>query len=397
MKILISSLIDLKKSSHNSRLHQFIRHLSYNHEISVVSINDWWKPKWDQRSEEYQKDFISILDGLDYTYISEKKISPILQEIISIMEPRSIRDILKRDFDIHFSYNSLICGYAISKRFNTMGINTIYDLADDLPEMARTSPQIPGLLKPLSGLMSAKMLEKNIKLAEKVTYTTESLRRSYDIPDHKSVIIPNGVDTDLFKPYENAGLKSDLGIDDECFVIGHVGVLREWLDFEPLFKAIKVLSGSNNIKMLIVGGGIGLNHTKKLASRYGISNNIIFTGTLPYSKVPRYISCMDVGVIPFRLDNVSQNSLPLKLFEYMACKVPVISTNVRGISDNFNDIVLYASNSKDYIHRISELNENEDLKKALGMAGRERMRNHFDWSKLSLKLEKLIADLTEVS
>lgn len=397
MNILISSLIDLKKSSHNSRLHQFLKHLSDKHKISIISINDWWKPKWDPRSEEYQKDFISVLDNLDYTYITNKKISPILQEMISVIEPSSIKDILKKDFDIHLSYNSLFCGYAISKRFNSKGLNTIYDLADDLPEMTRTSPQIPCLLKSFGGRLSAKMLKKNIKLAKKVTCTTESLSRSYDIPNKKSVIIPNGVDTDLFKPYEDAGIKGDLGIDDECFVIGHVGVLREWLDFEPVFKAIKMLSGSYNLKMLIVGGGIGLNDTKKLASKYSISENVIFTGTLPYSKVPRYISCMDVGIIPFKSDNVSQNSLPLKLFEYMACKKPVISTNVRGINDNFNDMVMYASNFEDYIQRIKELNENEDLKNALGTAGRERMISEFDWSKVTLKLEKLIGDLAVVS
>jgi len=397
MKILISSIIDLKNSSHNSRLHQFIKHLSYKHEISVVSINDWWKPKWDQSSEEYQKDFMSILDNLDYTYVTNRRISPILQESISVLEPSSIKEVLKRDFDVHFSYNSLFCGYAISKRFKSKGINTIYDLADDLPEMTRTSPQIPGPLKPLGAILSAKILKKNIKLAEKVTCTTKSLSRSYDIPDHKSVIIPNGVDTDLFKSYENIRLKGDLGIDDQRFVIGHVGVMREWLDFEPLFKAIKVLSRSYNLKMLIIGGGIGLSDTKKLASKYGILEDVIFTGTIPYSQVPRYISCMDVGIIPFKSDNVSQNSLPLKLFEYMACEKPVISTNVRGINDNFDDMVMYASNFEDYIQRITELSENRDLRCALGIAGRERMICDFDWSKITFKLEKLIEDLAVVT
>jgi len=42
VKILVSSIVDLSKTSHN-RLHQFIRHLSRNHSITVLSINDWWK------------------------------------------------------------------------------------------------------------------------------------------------------------------------------------------------------------------------------------------------------------------------------------------------------------------------------------------------------------------
>lgn len=397
MKILISSLIDLQKSSHNSRLHQFIKHLSGKHDISVVSINDWWKAKWDKRSAEYQRDFEDLLNDINYTYLTDREISPILQEITSVIEPSSIKNLLKNDYDIHFSYNCLFCGYAISKRLNSKGVNTVYDLADDLPGMARTSPQIPGPLKPLGGFVSAAVLRKNIELAKKVSCTTRYLSNTYEVPSDKSVLIPNGVDTNLFKNYNSNGLKSELHIDDDCFVVGHVGVLREWLDFEPLFEAFKLLSKTCNMKLLIVGGGIGFEETVGLASKYGISNKVIFTGTVPYSQVPHYISCMDAGIIPFKLDEVSQNSLPLKLFEYMACGKPVISTYVEGIRENFGDMVLYASNYEDYAQRIGELHADEDFKNELGAAGRKRMLNDFDWSKISLKLERLFEDLAVVS
>ena len=42
MKILITSVVDLKKTAHN-RLHQFVKYLNRNHEVVVLSINDWWK------------------------------------------------------------------------------------------------------------------------------------------------------------------------------------------------------------------------------------------------------------------------------------------------------------------------------------------------------------------
>lgn len=397
MKILISSLVDLQKSSHNSRLHQFIKNLSGKHEISVVSINDYWKEKWDPKSKEFQDDFKHLLDNINYIYLTDKKISPILQEMTSVIEPSSIKGLLKEDYDIHFSYNCLFCGYAITKRLNLKGINTIYDLADDLPGMARTSPQIPGPIKPLGGLVSKMVLKKNISLAKKVTCTTESLSHLYEVPSDKSVLLPNGVDTDLFKNHNSDNIKNELQIDNDCFIIGHVGVLREWLDFDALFKAFKILSISFNMKLLIVGGGIGYEDTVRLANKYNILKNVIFTGTVPYSQVPRYISCMDVGIIPFKLDEVSLNSLPLKLFEYMACEKPVISTNVKGIKENFGDMVLYVSNCDDYFQRISELHADEDLKNALGTAGRYRVINDFDWSKVTLKLEKLIRDLAVVS
>lgn len=392
MRILISSLIDLQKSSHNSRLHQFIKHLSKRHEISVISINDYWKPRWDKKSEEFRDDFKDLFDGITYTYLTEKRISPILQETTSALKSRRIENLLKRDYDIHFSYNCLFLGYTLAKQLNSKGINTIYDLADDLPKMAKSSPQIPAPFKSLGGFVSLAVLKKNISLARKVTCTTESLSHAYDVPNDKSIIIPNGVDTNLFKNLYSKNIKNQLGIDDDSFIIGHIGVLREWLDLEPLFKSIKVLSSTINLKMLIVGGGIGYEDTVNLAKKYNILHNVIFAGTVPYSQVPGYISCMDVGIIPFKLNEVAQNSLPLKLFEYMACEKPVISTDIKGIKENLGDMVLYATNCEEYISRILEIRSDEGLKNSLGVAAREKVVKDFDWSKISLKLEKAIID-----
>jgi hypothetical protein len=73
MDILVTSIVDLNKSAHNSRLHQFLKVLSDKHEILVLSINDWWKAKWDDQSEEYNKDFENSLSNIKQIYLTEKK------------------------------------------------------------------------------------------------------------------------------------------------------------------------------------------------------------------------------------------------------------------------------------------------------------------------------------
>ena len=173
-----------------------------------------------------------------------------------------------------------------------------------------------------------------------------------------------------------------------------MGVLREWIDFEPLFVAVEQLSKKFDIKLLVVGGGVGYEETIELAKKNGLSNNMIFTGTVPYSKVPRYISCMDVCAIPFKLDAVSQNSLPLKLFEYMACEIPVISTKVDGIIETVQNRVLYASNSDDYKDKIIELYNNEKMRKTMGAEGREFVENNYNWSSITSELEKRLMEVS---
>ena len=390
MKILITSIVDLKKSAHNSRLHQFLMYLSKNHEITVLSINDWWKAEWDDKSREYGEDFEDLFDKISILYLTEKKISPVLQEIYSIKTVGNLlRKIGYRDFDVHFNYNALISGYAVAKKMKSVGVNTIYDIADDLPEMIKTSPQVPNLLRPIGGFIGDLAMKRNIYISEKVSHTTDSLRSSCGIPSNKSELIPNGVDTELFRKYPSDDIKKELGITN-AFVVGHVGVLREWIDLEPLFIAVKQLSEKLDINLLIVGGGVGYEDAMKLAKKYGLLKNAIFTGTVPYTQVPKYISCMDVCIIPFKLDAVSQNSLPLKLFEYLACEKPVISTKVEGIMATVQNRVLYASNSEEYKNRIIELYNDEDLRKKMELDGRKFVEKDYNWSLITSKLEKIL-------
>ena len=147
------------------------------------------------------------------------------------------------------------------------------------------------------------------------------------------------------------------------------------------------------MKLLIVGEEGGLKKNKELAKRYGISDKIIFTGTIPYKQVPKYISCMDVCLIPFKLDAVSQSSLPLKLFEYMACEKPVISTKIAGVVNAVQDRVLYASAEEEYHDKIVKLYKDEELRIKLGVEGRNYVKQNYEWSKLALKLESVLEEV----
>lgn len=393
MKIFISSMVDLKKSFHNSRLHQLLKYLSDRHEITVLSINDWWKSGIDPGWTNYCRDFDNLFDKIEYIYLTEKRINPILQDLTSIINIQKFKiNLFKNDYDVHFCYNCLLFGYIITKHFKSKNIGTLYDIADDIPEMARTSMQIPPIMRPIAGSISNLIFKKNIHLANKISCTAKSLIDSYEIPLNKSVIIPNGVDPDLFKNYSSENLRIKLGLEN-YFVLGHVGVLREWLDFNPIFKALKLLTNSMDIKMLIVGGGPRFNETIELAKKYDVSTSIYFTGTIPYSQLPYYISCMDVGIIPFRRYAVSENSLPLKLFEYMACEKPVISTEISAIHDSLGNAILYGSNSDELVNQIRELYFKEDFRIQLGKNGRRLVIDDFSWEKISERLELLIREL----
>ncbi len=395
MKILITSIVDLRKTSHN-RLHQFIRHLSPNHSITVLSINDWWKTSQTDVSQ-YQAGVEDILKNIDIRYFTTGKLSPYLQEVFSVATMnRILAEIDYTSFDVHLNYNTLASGYRVARKLKSAGINTVYDIADDLPRMIRNSPQIPFMLRPVGGLIGKALVNRNINIATKVTSITDSFQDFYHIPENKFKLVSNGVDTELFKSYPSQQLRQSLGINSD-FVVGYVGVLREWTDFEPVFTAIKQIDRDRyHIKLLIVGEEGGINRVEHLAEKYQISDRVIFTGTVPYTRVPEYISCMDTCLIPFNSSAVADSAVPLKLFEYMACEKPVICSRMTNVSRLARDRVFYASNGEEYRDNLIALYGNSELREKVGREGRRFVEHDYSWENTLSNLEGVLHDAREV-
>ena len=375
MKILITSIIDIVNSQH-SRLHEFIKYLSERHDITILCINDWWKSKQsDMRI--YAKDFDEIFSKVNILYLTDKRISPIIQEIFSL---KKISEVASERFDVHLNYGSPISGYIAARR-----INTVFDIADDLGAMIRVSPQIPWLLRPFGSVLGDFLIKENIDRSKMITVTHENLVEHYNIPENKCKVIPNGVDTRLFRDYGSMK-RDELGLDG--FILGYIGVLREWVDLKPVFLALKELN--EDIKMIIIGGEGNLKQNVDLALQCGLEDRVVFIGTVPYSQTPMFISAMDVCIIPFRRGAISDHSLPLKLFEYMACKKPIISTELAGVKKIIGENILYANSCEDYVNQISKTYMSNKLRSQMGEYGRNFVTSNYDWSEITKDLEKVL-------
>lgn len=391
MNILLTSIIDLEKTTH-SRLHQIIKYLVKNHTVTLMSINDCWKSE-KITADLSNPEISSFLNKVEIKKFTDKKMSPIRQELNSrILLPRLFEEVDCTTFDVHFNYNTLFSGYYSAKKLKKIKINTVYDIADNLPAMIKNSPQINRYLGGTAGYFGRIMVQRNIGISKKVTYITRSLRNNLSIPDEKALLIPNGVDIDLFKKIKNQDSKKKMGLEDN-FIIGFLGALREWVDFVPLFEAVKELKTKYpNLKVLIIGEEEGLNQVKEQAKRLHIQENVIFNNAVPYDQVPKNINCMDACVIPFVKDKIGEDSLPLKLFEYMACEKPVISTELKGIKEAVSDNVLYATNKNEYIQQIMALYEDNSLREKMGKNGRKFVEKEYSWSRILGNFSTLLED-----
>ncbi len=389
MRILITSIVDLKRSAHN-RLHEFIRQLLRNHEVTILSIKDWWKAE-QVDADRYNRGVKDIWPHVSVQYFTSLKISPILQEMISLFTlGRRLRQL--GDFDIHFNYNTLVSGLFLSVMMKRRGVNTVYDLADDLPAMIRTSPQISPVLRPFGGMFASLMLRCNLHIAEKVTLTTEALNLPARYQE-KYIVLPNGVDTSLFSKGDSRDLRKELGIEDS-FVMGYVGVLREWVDLRPTLRALAALREKEyKVRLLVLGEEGGLDACRLLTQEFGVADQVLFIGTVPYEQVPRYVSLMDVGLIPFGYNPVASGALPLKLLEYMSCEIPVICTPLPGISTAVGDTVLYAGNAAEIIQHIERIKERPAEVKRMQAEGRTLVKQNFEWRNIADQLGNVLDEV----
>ena len=266
----------------------------------------------------------------------------------------------------------------------------VFDFCDDIVDWVSQSAQIPLFFKPAGKYFARSLLTYNLKRADHVTYSLDFLKQKFRIKDEKSSLIPNGVDTILF--YKSSGrLKEIPENSNNHFVLGFVGYLGDWIEFEPVFEALKKVKASFNISLLIVGQGPKLSYYKKMVSQNNLEDRVIFTGNVPYQDVPRLIESMNVCLLPFDNSSVSQNALPLKLFEYMICEKPVLSSSfLQGVKQMIGTHISYYSNVDDLVELITLYHQNPILSEEVGIKGREFVENNYNWDSICSKFEKIL-------
>jgi glycosyltransferase involved in cell wall biosynthesis len=335
-----------------------------------------------QIDDDYLK---NCLENVEIVYPSNRKTNSLLQDML-LARRFAVDTSIKKEFDVLLNFNDLIGAYFIQKR---LGLPMVFDICDDVPHYVANSPQVPRLLRPLSQKLAKSMLKKNTKASSRITYTTESLKKAYALEAKKSTLIPNGVDLELFTSPQQLQNKKLLA-EDGC-TIGFVGFLASWIDFAGPLKSLRnLIEKGYNIKFIIVGDGPELTRIREMTIQLGVLDNVVFVGSVPYVDVPVCISRMDICLLPFKKDPTAENALPLKLFEYMACEKPVISTELEGVKDAVGSRVFYASDVASFESHIETLYADEKLRARLGREGRCFVEQNYSWPTIAKRFESLV-------
>ena len=215
----------------------------------------------------------------------------------------------------------------------------------------------------------------------------------------KVVLVTGAVDTERFSPdpASRQEVREEYSFGDSP-VVGYVGTFQEWHGLSELIEAAQeVLHVRTDVKFLMVGPYYKETEEKVVAA--GIAGSFIFTGPVQYEQVPKYMNAGDVLVAPYNpgkiesTEQVRKHGLgsPLKVFEYMSVGKPVITTNVKPISDPIQDGVtgylIPPGDSRALSSAILRILGDRGAAETIGAAGRRSVVANYSWSIVAEQLQ----------
>lgn len=126
-------------------------------------------------------------------------------------------------------------------------------------------------------------------------------------------------------------IRERLGIGESSRVVIYMG---SFFYFSGLTEVIHdfAVSGEKDVYLVLVGGGEQGPELHSLVKSLDLEGRVIFTGYVSFLELPMYLRCADVAINPMRPSLVSHLALPNKVLQYLACGLPVVSFELRGLS-----------------------------------------------------------------
>jgi len=207
-------------------------------------------------------------------------------------------------------------------------------------------------------------------------YLKNVLTEFYYVEPSKIEVIHNAVEA------ENVNLGKKNGL------ICTIGRLTPWKSVDGIIKAMqKVIKVVPDSTLLIVGDGPERKKLEKFAKECRISEHIVFLGKKDHDEVLELLRRASLFVL-----NSKYEGLPHTVIEAMACKTPVVATDIRGIREvieNGTGLIVEVNNEDDLAEKIIySLEEKEETRKRVKRAYK-RVKQEFSWEVNLKKLERM--------
>jgi len=254
-------------------------------------------------------------------------------------ELRRVEKILNLKNVVFWSYNPMFTeflGKLNEKLF-------VFDTVDNWME----HPTYPKMMPP-------KRLKRNyFKIADKadlIFTVSQELKDFYaEMSRTKDVHwIPNGVDFEFFN--RPSAIKQKTELDDfDKKIIGYFGTIESRLDLDLLAKVAE----DHQDKEIAICGPIWPIVKPMFHKKMHKYKNVHTFGRIDYKVAPAYMNRFDVAIMPHKISEFTKSNNPMKLYEYLACGRPLVSTPSAG-TEMFKDLIYLAEEPKAFSNLINK-------------------------------------------
>lgn len=309
------------------------------------------------------------LDDVYLHVVTPKEVStPLLLPwsfLLTFLEIRRLVNKIKPDI-LHAHYVYTYAFYATFLNYHPMVFTT---WGSDIFMPGEFSTLKQRLLKASTKLL----IRLALKRADLITGESDSIRKaslSLGASPQKYHIVQWGVDLTLFSDRSKvSNIRYNLGLDDTPTVISN-RKFKPLYNIDSLIRAIPYVKAKiPKAKFIVIGWGIQETELKQLVRELDVSEQTLFAGKVDFAEMPAYLNSCDVYVsIP------SSDSTSVSLLEAMACKLPVIVSdlpaNREWIRHEWNGLIVPLRDPQALAAAIIELLSDKEKRKLFGQ------RNH---------------------
>jgi glycosyltransferase involved in cell wall biosynthesis len=187
-----------------------------------------------------------------------------------------------------------------------------------------------------------RMEDELCRRADLVITSSEPLCRERRALNPRTFFVSHGVDVAHFSRALDPGTTPPPDAGGRRPVVGFFGLIAEWIDL-PLLR--EIAQRRPDWTLVLIGKA-----TVDLAPLRGLPN-VRLLGQKPYETLPAYCRAFDAGVIPFRIEELTLKANPLKLREYLAAGLPVVSSDLPEVR-KYGDLVRLAAGADGFVAAI---------------------------------------------
>jgi glycosyltransferase involved in cell wall biosynthesis len=215
-------------------------------------------------------------------------------------------------------------------------------------------------------------------------YMISHVRWAFGLPPDKQVMIPNGVNADVYAEAQSKDLtqfRRRFALPSEKIVL-FVGRLVYEKGVHVLVNAIPKVLDRINAKTVIVGNGYMKEQISGIVKGLGIDQKVMFTGFVDDETLRRLQTCADVSVVPSLFEPFGIVAL-----EAMAAKSPVVVSDTGGLAEivehDVDGIKVYTNNPDSLAWGITRVLTDERNANRLRSNAYRKIQEKYNWDKIA--------------